>query len=50
MKSNEEMSLDVLPVHSIEASIDRWLATRDNFTMQSTDEARHEYNATLYDL
>jgi hypothetical protein len=37
-------------VPSLEAAIDRWLAARDKFKMQPSDERQNEYNATLYDL
>ena len=42
--------LDVRKVPSLEIAIDQWLAARDKFTMQSTDESRNEYNATYFAL
>jgi len=50
MKRNGDLQLDVRLVPSLEEAIDQWLAARDKFKMQSTDETQHEYNATLYDL
>ena len=50
MKSNANLQLDVRLVPPLEEAIDQWLAARDKFKMQSTDETQHEYNATLYDL
>jgi hypothetical protein len=50
MKCNGNLQLDVRMVPSLEAAIDQWLAARDIFKMQSTDENRREYNSTLHDL
>ncbi len=50
MNRKGNLIVDVRQVPSLEAAIDHWLAARDDFKMQSTDEARHEYNSTLYDL
>jgi hypothetical protein len=51
MKSPQNLHvINARPVPDLETAIDRWLAARDNFKMQSTDENRHDYNATLYDL
>jgi hypothetical protein len=50
MNRTANLQLDVRSVPSLEEAIDQWLAARDNFKMQSTDENRHEYNATLHDL
>jgi hypothetical protein len=37
-------------VPSLEAAIDRWLAARDAFKSQPSDENRNEYNATYFVL
>ena len=37
-------------VPELATAIDHWLAARDVFKMQSSDENQHDYNATLYDL
>jgi len=42
--------INARPVPDLATAIDNWLAARDNFKMQPTDEARDEYNATLFDL
>jgi hypothetical protein len=44
------LQLDVRQVPSLEAAIDQWLAAREDFKMQSTDEARHTYNSTYFAL
>jgi hypothetical protein len=50
MEIPENLSLDVRQVPSLEAAIDRWLAARDAFKSQPTDENRNEYNATYFGL
>lgn len=50
MTQPENSHLDVRQVPSLEAAIDQWLAARDNFKMEPSEENQHEYNATLYDL
>jgi hypothetical protein len=50
MNRDGNLILDVRQVPSLEAAINHWLAARDNFKMQSTDEARHEYNSTYFAL
>ena len=42
--------INARPVPELATAIDNWLVARDNFKVQSTDEALHEYNATLYSL
>ena len=50
MNRDENLILDVRQVPSLEAAIDRWLAARDAFKSQPTDENRNEYNATYFRL
>jgi hypothetical protein len=50
MNRNGNPILDVRQVPSLESAIAQWLAARDNFKIQSTDEARHDYEATLWNL
>jgi hypothetical protein len=50
MKSNEELSLDVRLVPSLETAIDHLLAARDSFKMQPSDVSQRDYEATLFDL
>jgi hypothetical protein len=41
---------DVTLIPSIETAIDQWLAARDKFKIEPSDENQSDYNATLYDL
>ncbi len=50
MKQPENLCLDVRQVPSLEAAIDHWLAARDIFKTEPSDENQHDYNSTLYDL
>jgi hypothetical protein len=50
MKSNEELCLDVQLVPSLEAATDQWLAARDKFKMEPSDEYQSDYEVTLNDL
>lgn len=50
MESRQNLTLDVRQVPSLEAAIDLWLAARDAFKSQPTDENRNEYNATYFAL
>jgi hypothetical protein len=50
MNRTASLQPDVRVVPDLEEAIDHWLAARDNFKMQSSDENQHEYNATLFDL
>lgn len=50
MKQPDNLYLDARPVPDLTIAIDQWLAARDNFKMQSTDEARYEYNSTYFAL
>lgn len=50
MNRKGNLILDVRQVPSLEVAIDNWLGARDRFKMQSTDEDRHDYNASLFDL
>jgi hypothetical protein len=50
MNREGNLILDVRQVPSLEKAIDHWLAARDVFKTEPSDENRHEYNATLYDL
>ena len=50
MNRNASLKLDVRPVPSLETAIDQWLAARDNFKMQPSDESQRDYEATLNDL
>jgi hypothetical protein len=50
MKQPDNLHVDACPVPDLTIAIDRWLAARANFKMQSTDEARHEYNSTYFAL
>ena len=50
MKSNGNLQLDVQLIPSLEAATDQWLAARDKFKMEPSDESQRDYEATLYDL
>jgi len=50
MKQPDNLHVDACPVPDLAIAIDQWLAARDNFKMQSTDETRHDYEATLWNL
>jgi hypothetical protein len=50
MNRNGNLILDVRKVPSLENAIDNWLAARDVFKMQPSDENRNEYNATYFGL
>jgi hypothetical protein len=50
MKSNGNLILDVRQVPNLEEAINQWLAARDVYKMQPSDESQHDYNATLCDL
>jgi hypothetical protein len=50
MNRNGNLILDVRQVPSLEEAIDHWLAARDAFKSQPTDENRNEYNATYFGL
>ena len=39
-----------LSSRSLEEAIDHWLAARDKFKMEPSEESQHDYNSTLYDL
>lgn len=40
----------VRPVPELASAIDQWLAARDQYKMQPSDESEYDYNATLFDL
>ncbi len=42
--------INARPVPELATAINQWLAARGNFKMQSTDEARHNYEATLWNV
>ena len=50
MKCKGNLCLDVRVVPSLETAIDQWLAARDKFITEPSDESQHDYNATLFDL
>jgi len=50
MEIPENLILDVRQVPSLEAAIDLWLAARNAFKSQPTDENQNEYNATYFRL
>jgi hypothetical protein len=50
MKCKGNLCLDVRVVPSLETAIDQWLAARDKFKTEPSDESQHDYNATLFDL
>jgi hypothetical protein len=50
MRAQGNLCIDVRSVPPLEDAIDQWLAARDKFKMEQSDECQHEYNATLYDL
>jgi hypothetical protein len=50
MNREANLILDVRIVPSLDAAIDLWLAARDSFMMQPSDENQHDYEAALYDL
>ena len=50
MEIPENLILDVRQVPSLEAAIGNWLAARDAFKSQPSDENRNEYNATYFGL
>ncbi|MGA2755107.1 MAG: hypothetical protein ABSE53_15210 [Terracidiphilus sp.] len=50
MKCNGSLHLDVRLVPNLETAIDQWLAARDKFKIEPSDENLSDYNATLYDL
>jgi hypothetical protein len=43
-------NLDVRLVPDLEAAIDRWLAARNEYKKQATDENQHAYNAAYFAL
>jgi hypothetical protein len=45
MKSNEELRLDVQLMPNLEAAIEHWLAARDTFKLQSSDENEYKDEA-----
>lgn len=50
MNHTANLQLDVRLVPGLEKAIDQWLAARDAFKTQPSDESEYDYNATLYDL
>lgn len=50
MKFDKDLCRDVNLVPRLEASIDRWLAARNVYKMQPSDENQHNYNATYFAL
>ena len=50
MRAQGNLCIDVRSVPPLEEAIDNWLAARDVYKMQPSDENQHEYNATLFDL
>ena len=49
MRAQGNLCIDVRSVPPLEEAIDQWLAARDVFKLEPSDESQHEYNATLYD-
>jgi regulator of sigma D len=45
-----ELRLDVQLVPRLEAATDQWLAARDKFKMEPSDEYQSDYEVTLNDL
>lgn len=50
MNRTASLQLDVRQVPSLETAIDQWLAARDQFKIEPSDENLSDYNATLHDL
>ena len=50
MNRTGNLILDVRMVPSLETAIDQWLAARDQFKIEPSDENLSDYNATLHDL
>jgi hypothetical protein len=50
MNCTASLQLDVRIVPTLEEAIDHWLAARDKFKMEPSDESQRDYEATLYDL
>lgn len=50
MSRTANLQLDVRMVPSLEAAIAQWLAARDQFKIEPSDENLSDYNATLNDL
>ncbi len=50
MNRPTNLHFDVRMVPTLEDAIDQWLAARDAFKSQPTDENRNEYNATYFGL
>jgi hypothetical protein len=50
MNRNGNLILDVRKVPSLDEAIDHWLAARDAFKSQPSDENQNEYNATYFGL
>jgi hypothetical protein len=50
MNRKGNLILDVRQVPSLEDAIDQWLAARDLFKMQPSDESQRDYETTLNDL
>ncbi|MGA9069014.1 MAG: hypothetical protein WB424_02090 [Terracidiphilus sp.] len=42
--------INARPVPELATAIDQWLAARDNFKMQPSDENQHNYEATRNNL
>ncbi len=42
--------INARPIPNLATAIDNWLAARDKFKVQPSDESQLEYNATLFDL
>ena len=50
---NQPKNLHIMnarPVPELATAIDNWLAARDQFKIEPTDEYHHEYDATYFDL
>lgn len=50
MKDPAHLQVDVRPLPSLKTEIDRWLAARKTAKTVPSEETRHAYNATLFDL
>lgn len=50
MNRTANLQLDVRLVPSLETAIDQWLAARDKFKTEPSDENLSDYNAMLNDL
>jgi hypothetical protein len=50
MNRTASLQLDVHLMPSLRTAIDHWLAARDKFKIEPSDETQYDYNATLHDL